>query len=111
VSQSCLGAPLIDDRYRGQCVCAVRRDWGRDLRGKTGPRDPILYRELDYFEQLGGLKEYGGCDFELIRSLLGRRLVERWEMWRPSIEERGGVAVYPMFDRLVSKMRAAGAPT
>jgi hypothetical protein len=64
----------------------------------------ILYRELDYFEQLGALESHGGFDFELIRSLIGRRLIDRWDLWRPSIEALGGVATYPMFARLVSKL-------
>jgi hypothetical protein len=64
----------------------------------------ILYRELDYFEQLGALEKHGGFDFELIRSLIGRRLIDRWDLWRPSIEALGGVAAYPMFARLVSKL-------
>lgn len=67
----------------------------------------VMYRELDFFEQLGALEEHGGFDFELIRSLLGRKLVERWELWRLSIEELGGASAYPMFERLVHKMRAA----
>jgi hypothetical protein len=67
----------------------------------------VLYRELDYFEQLGALENHGGFDFELIRTLLGRRLIDRWEMWQPSIEAIGGSATYPMFGRLVTKMRAA----
>jgi hypothetical protein len=67
----------------------------------------ILYRELDYFEQLGALENHGGFDFVLIKTLLGRRLIDRWEMWQPSIEALGGSAVYPMFGRLVTKMRAA----
>lgn len=67
----------------------------------------VLYRELDFFEQLGALEKHGGLDFELIRSLLGHRLVERWELWQPSIEAMGGTAVYPMFERLVNKMRTA----
>lgn len=67
----------------------------------------ILFRELDYFEQLGALEAHGGFDFELIRTLLGRRLIERWEMWQPSIEAVGGSAVYPMYQRLVAKMEAA----
>lgn len=66
----------------------------------------VLYRELDFFEQLGALENHGGFDFELIRTLLGRRLVDRWEMWRPSIDVIGRDA-YPMFERLVTKMRAA----
>jgi hypothetical protein len=66
----------------------------------------VLYRELDYFEQLGALEQHGGFDFELIRAMLGRRLIDRWEMWQPSIEAIGGTATYPMFDRLVAKMRA-----
>jgi hypothetical protein len=67
----------------------------------------VLYRELDYFEQLGALEAQGGFDFELIRTLLGRRLIDRWEMWQPSIDAIGGSAAYPMFERLVTKMRAA----
>ena len=67
----------------------------------------VLYRELDYFEQLGALEKHGGFDFELIRTLLGRRLIDRWEMWQPSIDAIGGRDAYPMFDRLVAKMRAA----
>jgi hypothetical protein len=34
----------------------------------------ILYRELDYFEQLRALERHGGFDFELIRTPLGRWL-------------------------------------
>ena len=68
----------------------------------------VLYRELDYFEQLGALEKHGGFDFGLIRSLLGRRLVDRWELWRPSIDALGGADAYSMFARLVTKMRAAG---
>jgi hypothetical protein len=67
----------------------------------------VLYRELDYFEQLGALEKHGGFDFELIRTLLGRRLIDRWDLWQPSIDALGGTAAYPMFERLVTKMRAA----
>ena len=68
----------------------------------------VLYRELDYFEQLGALEKHGGFDFELIRTLLGQRLTDRWEMWQPSIDAIGGSAAYPMFERLAAKMRAPG---
>ena len=67
----------------------------------------VLYRELDYFEQLGALEEYGGFDFKLIELLLGPRLIERWELWKPSIDAIGGSSTYPMFEKLVSKIRAA----
>jgi hypothetical protein len=69
----------------------------------------VLYRELDYFEQLGALEEHGGFDFELIRSLLGHRLIDRWEMWQPTVHAIGAgpEAAYPMFERLVTKMRAS----
>lgn len=66
----------------------------------------VLYRELDFFEQLGALESYGGVDFALIEALLGRRLIDRWEMWLPTIEAIGGTDVYPMFARLVTQMRA-----
>ena len=67
----------------------------------------VMYRELDYFEQLGALEEHGGFAFEMIEALLGRRLIERYELWRPSIEAIGGSATYPMFERLAQKMDAA----
>jgi hypothetical protein len=72
----------------------------------------VLYRELDYFEQLGALERHGGFDFDLIRALLGPRLIDRWEMWQPAIEAIWGTGAYPMFEALVAKMRAAlAAPT
>ncbi|HMF84363.1 MAG TPA: hypothetical protein VKI01_13915 [Acidimicrobiia bacterium] len=64
----------------------------------------VLYRELDYFEQLGALERVGAVNFELVRLLLGRRLIERWEMWKPSVDALGE-DVYPMFAGLVAKMR------
>jgi hypothetical protein len=67
----------------------------------------VLFRELDYFEQLGALEQHGGFEFALVQALLGPRLVDRWELWRPSIDAIGGPAVYPMFDRLAAKMRTA----
>jgi len=67
----------------------------------------VLYRELDYFEQLGALEAHGGFEFELIKTLLGRRLVDRWEMWQLAIAAIGGSSAYPMYERLVTKMRAA----
>src|SRR6202012_636400 len=57
----------------------------------------VLYRELDYFEQLGALERHGGFDFELIRTLLGRRLIDRWGMWQPGIAGNAGAAGPPGF--------------
>jgi hypothetical protein len=74
---------------------------------ENNERAYVLFRELDYFEQLGALEEYGGFDFDLIRSLFGRRLVDRWDMWQPTIDQLGGTSTYPMFERLVAKLRAA----
>ena len=68
----------------------------------------VLFRELDFFEQLGALELHGAFDFELIRTMLGHRLIDRWEMWEPSIDAIGGRAAYPMFANLVTKMRAVG---
>lgn len=65
----------------------------------------VLFRELDYFEQLGALEAHGGVDFALVHSMLGSRLVDRWELWSPSIDAMGGDSVYPMFARLAEKMR------
>ena len=69
----------------------------------------VLFRELDYFEQLAALEEHGGFDFELIRALLGPRLIERWKLWGPSVVALGGESVYPLFARLVRKMEKATA--
>jgi hypothetical protein len=64
----------------------------------------VLYRELDYFEQLGALESLGAFPIELIKALLGGRLVDRWELWRPAIEAIG-VDSYPMFAALALKLR------
>ena len=71
------------------------------------PEAYVLYRELDYFEQLGALEQRGAFDFELIRLLLGRTLTGRWEMWKPAIQAAHGAGTYPMFEALAGKMRAA----
>ena len=67
----------------------------------------MLYRELDYFEQLAALESQGAFDLELIKLLVGRTLIERWEMWRPAIYRAYGPGVYPMFKGLVEKLRRA----
>jgi hypothetical protein len=70
----------------------------------------VLYRELDYFEQLSAIEEHGGFDFGIIETLLGEALVDRYDRWRPSIDAidaRSGRSVYPCFARLAEKMRAA----
>ena len=66
----------------------------------------VLFRELDYFEQLGAMERHGGFDFGLIETLLGQKLVERFDLWRPSIDAIGGAAAYPNFVGLADKMRA-----
>lgn len=67
----------------------------------------VMLRELDYFEQLGALEVHGGFSFAVIQSLLGQRLVDRYDLWRPTIDAMGGAATYPMFDQLATKMRSA----
>jgi hypothetical protein len=42
---------------------------------------------------------------ELIKLLLGRTLIERWEMWRPAIHRAHGPGTYPMFESLAEKLR------
>ena len=65
----------------------------------------MFYRELDYFEQLAALEHVGAFDFELIKLLLGRTLIDRWEMWKPSIDAMKGTRGYPMYEALVGKMK------
>jgi len=69
------------------------------------PEAYVLYRELDYFEQLAALETLGAFDLELIKLLLGRTLIERWEMWKPALDAAHGPGVYPLFDGLVAKLR------
>jgi hypothetical protein len=69
------------------------------------PEAYVLYRELDFFEQLGALESRGAFDMELVKLLLGRTLIERWEMWKPAIHEAHGPGVYPMFENLVERLR------
>jgi hypothetical protein len=66
-----------------------------------------LYRELDFFEQLAALERSGAFDLELIDLLVGRSLVERWEMWRPALRAVHGEDAYPLFRDLAARMRRA----
>ena len=71
------------------------------------PEAYVLYRELDYFEQLAALETQGAFDLELIKLMLGRALIERWEMWRPALHQAYGPGAYPLFEGLVGKLRRA----
>jgi hypothetical protein len=68
------------------------------------PEAYVLYRELDFFEQLAALEYLGAFDLELVKVLLGRTLIERWEMWRPAVQAAHGPGTYPMFEGLVEKL-------
>ncbi len=68
------------------------------------PEAYVLYRELDYFEQLAALESTGAFDLQLIELLLGRTLIERWELWRPAIHQAHGPGTYPMFEGLAQKL-------
>lgn len=69
------------------------------------PEAYVLFRELDYFEQLAAMERLGALDLDFIELMLGRTLVERWEMWRPALEQAYGPGVYPLFEGLVEKLR------
>jgi hypothetical protein len=69
------------------------------------PEAHVLYRELDYFEQLAALERLGAFDFTLIELLVGRTLVERWDLWSPALRAVHGDDVYPLFRDLAVRMR------
>jgi hypothetical protein len=69
---------------------------------ENAPEAYVLYRELDYFEQLAALERTGGVDFAMIKMLVGRTLIERWEMWSPVLGALHGDEVYPLFRQLVA---------
>jgi hypothetical protein len=69
------------------------------------PEAYVLYRELDFFEQLAALERQGAIDLELIKLLVGQSLIERWEVWRPAIHRAHGPGTYPLFEGLVEKLR------
>lgn len=74
------GAPLVETRRLVSEFdpAETLRDTFMRLIAENPVDAYVLYRELDYFEQLGALEEHGGFDFELIRMMLGRRLIDRW---------------------------------
>ena len=72
------------------------------------PEAYVMYRELDFFEQLGALEAYGAISIDLVRALLGERLVDRWELWSPAIDAIGGPDVYPMFKQIADRMPTDG---
>jgi hypothetical protein len=71
------------------------------------PEAYVLYRELDYFEQLAALERQGAFDLDLIKLMLGQILVDRWRMWKPALEQAHGPGVYPLFEGLAKKLERA----
>ncbi len=69
------------------------------------PEAYVMHRELDFFEQLAAMESLGAFDLELIERMLGRTLIDRWEMWEPAIRRAHGPGTYPMFEALVTKLR------
>jgi hypothetical protein len=88
----------------------------RRYRAANAVETYVIYRELDFFEQLAAFEQQGAMDFGLIELMLGRTLVERWEMWKPTIDAMGPANPYPNFEALAAKMQSAlaepaGPPT
>jgi hypothetical protein len=121
ISREAMMAAEFFRRWNDEALVEARRMFGRysspeELRDAfaayvavDAPEAYIFYRELDFFEQLAALESRGAFDLELIRLLLGRTLVARWEMWRPALHEAHGPGVYPMFERLAGTLdRAEG---
>ena len=73
------------------------------------PEAHVLYRELDYFEQLAALERFGAFDLSLIELLVGRTLIERWDLWSPALHAVHGDDVYPLFRNLATRMRRVRA--
>ena len=49
-----------------------------------------------------------GAAIDSTRTELGPRLVDRWEMWQPSIATMESPTAYPMFEALAAKVRDQG---
>ena len=99
---------LVETRQLVDRLAAVQEllETFRRCVAEQAPEAYVFYRELDYFEQLAALERRGAFDFELVKMLLGRTLIARWEMWKPVLDATYGAAVYPLFAGLVSKLRA-----
>ncbi len=65
----------------------------------------VLYRELDYFEQLAALERSGALDFALLKLLVGPIVVDRWRLWEPALSAVHGETVYPLFRDLADRIR------
>ena len=71
----------------------------------NAPELYVLYRELDYFEQLAALEQTGAFDIEVIRLMVGSTLPDRWDMWEPALSATHGIDAYPLFRALAQRMR------
>jgi hypothetical protein len=81
------------------------RDAFRQFRAVNAPETYIIYRELDFFEQLAAFELQGAIDLQLIEMMLGQILIDRWEMWQPTLDEMERDHPYPNFEALVGKLR------
>ena len=69
-----------------------------------------LVARFESAEQLGALEHVGALHLQLVQLLLGKRLVDRWTLWKPSIDAMGGDDVYPMFASLAAKVERSPQP-
>jgi hypothetical protein len=81
------------------------RDAFGNYAARNAPETYILMRELDYFEQLGALEHEGTIDFKMIELLAGPTMLDRWDLWEPTIRNLPRDRAYPMFEALASKLR------
>jgi hypothetical protein len=75
----------------------------------NAPESYVLYRELDYFEQLAALARTGAIDEQMIELMVGSMLADRWKLWEPALRATHGVEAYPLFRDLAARMRAGSA--
>jgi hypothetical protein len=76
-----------------------------DYVAANAPEAFVLYRELDFFEQLAALERTGAFDIATIELMVGRLLVDRWDLWEPALRATHGVDAYPLFGALAERMR------
>lgn len=77
----------------------------REYVATNAPEAYVLYRELDFFEQLAALELTGAVDAQMLELTVGRSLPDRWDFWEPALRAAHGADSYPLFRALAEKLR------
>jgi hypothetical protein len=112
-SQEYIEARKHIDAYED--TMALRDAFALAMTDRTSDERYVFLRELGFFEELGAMEKLGAISLRWIDETMHDLVLDRWELWHPSIEElRKDLpqeeGVYKNFELLIGKLGGNNLP-